>query len=64
LPTKTELKNGYNSGNKTLYSPCCEYWSSTPHEYDSENAYNVHMGNFESFYSSKSNIFYVRCVAK
>ncbi|MDX1957777.1 MAG: protein kinase [Leptospiraceae bacterium] len=64
LPTKAELKIGYDTKNQLLQKPCCEYWSSTPHEDDSDNAYNVHMGKFESFYSSKSNAFYVRCVSK
>ncbi len=64
LPSKTELKSGYESGVKTLSRPCCEYWSSTPHESDSDKAYNIHMGKLESFYSSKSNLFYVRCVAR
>jgi serine/threonine protein kinase len=64
LPSKSELKAGYESGVKALSSPCCEYWSSTPHETDQENAYNIHMGSYESFFSSKSNPFLVRCVAK
>ena len=34
LPTKNELKIAYNSGVRRLASPCCEYWSSTPHEDD------------------------------
>ena len=65
LPTKQELKIGYESKSRKLLSkPCCEYWSSTPHEEDSDNAYNINMKNFESYFSSKTNIFYVRCVAK
>lgn len=64
LPSKEELRVGFESKVKALSNPCCEYWSSTPHEDDSSSAYNIDMGNFVSYYSSKTNIFYVRCVAK
>ncbi len=64
LPTKEELKLGYESKQRNrLSSPCCEYWSASSHE-DESYAYNIDMRNFNSYYSSKSNIFFVRCVAK
>jgi serine/threonine protein kinase len=65
LPMKSELKHGFDLKTKSLLTtPCCEYWSSTTHEEDPSNAYNINLGNLESFYSSKTNIFYVRCVSK
>jgi hypothetical protein len=64
LPSKDELRSGFESKVKALSNPCCEYWSATPHEDDAGSAYNIDMGNFVSYYSSKTNIFYVRCVAK
>jgi serine/threonine protein kinase len=65
LPTKQELKYAYDSKSKKLFSkPCCEYWSSVEYEADNDNAYNINMKNYESFFSPKSNIFFVRCVAK
>ncbi|MBP9888640.1 MAG: protein kinase [Leptospiraceae bacterium] len=64
LPTKNELKIAYNSGVRRLASPCCEYWSSTPHEDDPDSAYNISVRSFDTFYSPKSNRFYVRCVAR
>ncbi len=64
LPSKEELRLGFESKVKTLSEPCCEYWSSTPHEDDPTSAYNIDMRNFISYYSSKTNVFYVRCVAK
>lgn len=64
LPSRSELKVAYNSGNKKLYSPCCEYWSSTPHEDYQDMAYTVTMKGFDSFISSKYSSFYVRCVTK
>lgn len=64
LPTKEELKMGYESKQRArLSSPCCEYWSASSHE-DESYAYNIDMRNFNSYYSSKSNVFFVRCVAK
>ncbi len=64
LPSKNELKIAYNSGVRRLASPCCEYWSSTPHEDDPDSAYNISVKSFDTFYSPKSNRFYVRCVAR
>ena len=65
LPTKNELKHGSDSKTRALLaSPCCEYWSSTTHEEDPSHAYNINVGNLESYYSSKTNLFYVRCVSK
>jgi tRNA A-37 threonylcarbamoyl transferase component Bud32 len=65
LPSKSELKHGFDSKTRALLaSPCCEYWSSTTHEDDPSHAYNINVGNLESFFSSKTNLFYVRCVSK
>ena len=65
LPTKVELKQNFEPKTKSiLTNPCCEYWSSTTHEEDPSQAYNINLSNLDSFYSSKTNLFFVRCVAK
>ncbi|MEM7184542.1 MAG: protein kinase, partial [Spirochaetota bacterium] len=64
LPTKSELKQGFNSGNSLFRKPCCEYWTSTEREDDPEEAYNITTNIYGEFFSHKSNRFYVRCVKK
>jgi hypothetical protein len=64
LPSKEQLQSALSTGSKSLNSPCCEYWTSTTHEEDADNAYNISTKSIENFFSSKSNVFYVRCVSK
>lgn len=65
LPSKSELKQSFDPKTRAILStPCCEYWSSTTHEDDPSQAYNIHVSSMESFYSSKTNLFFVRCVSK
>jgi|JI9StandDraft_1071089.scaffolds.fasta_scaffold00089_39 serine/threonine protein kinase len=64
LPTRNEMRLTYNSGIRRLMSPCCEYWSSTPHEDDPDSAYNISVKSYDTFFSPKLNRFYVRCVAR
>ncbi len=64
LPTRNEMRLTYNSGIRRLTSPCCEYWSSTPHEDDPDSAYNISVKSYDTFFSPKLNRFYVRCVVR
>lgn len=64
LPSKTELKKGFNSGNPLFRKPCCEYWTSTEREDDPEEAYNITTNIYGEFFAHKSNRFYVRCLKK
>ncbi|HNB99773.1 MAG TPA: PEGA domain-containing protein, partial [Leptospiraceae bacterium] len=64
LPSRNEMRLPYKSGIRKLMSPCCEYWTATPHEDDPESAYNISVKSYDTFFSPKLNKFYVRCVAR
>lgn len=64
LPSRNEMRLTYKSGIRKLMSPCCEYWTATPHEDDPESAYNISVKSYDTFFSPKLNKFYVRCVAR